>query len=80
MKTIHDGRYIALIELLRSKRIDMGLTHAEVASRLHVPRSWVGKVEQRERRLDVLDLWRLCQIYGMKLSELERVLAEDERP
>ena len=37
----------------------------ELADKLAVPHSWIGKVEQMERRLDVLEYVRLCQGIGI---------------
>lgn len=36
-----------------------------VAARLNVPHSWVAKVEQGERRLDVVEFARLCLALGL---------------
>ena len=79
MKTIHDSRYSKLIDLLRARRHELGLTQEQVARQLRVPRTWMGKVEQRERRLDFLEGWRLCQLYGLKLSAIEIILSADEK-
>ena len=37
----------------------------ELAEKLDVPHSWVGKVEQMERRLDIIEYIRLCQCIGI---------------
>ncbi len=81
MKTIYDDRYRMLIKRLRSRRLELGLTQERVARQLKVPRTWPGKIEQCERRLDLLEAWNLCRLYGISLSEIDRILsADDERP
>ena len=37
----------------------------KLAAELDVPHSWVAKVEQLERRLDVLEYVRLCHGIGV---------------
>jgi transcriptional regulator with XRE-family HTH domain len=81
VKTIYDDRYRMLIKRLRSRRLELGLTQERVARQLKVPRTWPGKIEQCERRLDLLEAWNLCRLYGISLSEIDRILsADDERP
>ena len=75
-KTIYDPRYARLINHLRRRRRELSLRQQDVADKLGVTRSWVGKVEQRERRLDVLELYRLCEIYRIEWAELEPLLKE----
>ena len=60
-KTIHSEDYRTLVTWLKSSRHKKGLSMREVADKLDVPHSWIGKVEQMERRLDVVEYLRLCQ-------------------
>lgn len=39
----------------------MGLTQAEVSSRLHRPQSFVSKYERGERRLDLVEFIKVCK-------------------
>lgn len=81
MKTIYSYHYTKLIHVLRSRRLELGLTQEQVAVELHVSRTWIGKVEQRERRLDLLETWHLCRLYGIPFSEIENILSSDvKRP
>ena len=81
MKTIHDPRYVRLIEHLKARRLALRLTQEQVTRQLHVPRSWMGKIEQRERKLDFLEAWRLCRLYGVSIGEIEKILSvEEKRP
>ena len=64
-KTLHAPEYRKLIEWLKSVRAERGLTMRELAAKLGVPHSYVGKVEQCERKLDVLEYLRYCQALGL---------------
>ena len=59
-KTIHTPEYSRLIQWLRIQRKAKGLTMRELGKELDVIHSWVGKVEQGERRLDIVEYVRIC--------------------
>jgi len=54
-----------LLVLLRSARIDAGLTQAQLAARLDQDQTFVSKYESAERRLDILELWEVCHEIGI---------------
>lgn len=56
-----------LRNLLRDMRIEAGLRQEDVAVRLGLPQSFVSKYESGERRLDVLELRRVCLAIGATL-------------
>lgn len=60
-KTLFTPEYAKLIEWLKEARAERGLTMRELAVELDVPHSYVGKVEQCERKLDVLEYVRYCE-------------------
>jgi hypothetical protein len=41
---------------------------------LDVPQSYVSKYESGERRLEAVELWRLCKHLGVTLGEVEVLL------
>ena len=61
MKTIHTAGYRALLAWLREQRLARGLSMRELARRLGIAHSWVGKIETGEHRLDVCEYIHLCQ-------------------
>ncbi|WP_417879701.1 helix-turn-helix domain-containing protein [Vibrio sp.] len=65
-KTLFTPEYAKLIEWLKEARAERGLTMRELAVKLDVPHSYVGKVEQCERKLDVLEYVRYCEALGVK--------------
>ncbi|MDO6613468.1 helix-turn-helix transcriptional regulator [Shewanella sp. 1_MG-2023] len=68
-KTLHAPEYRKLIEWLKSARIERGLTMRELAAELGVPHSYIGKIEQYERKLDVLEYIEYCK--ALKLEPYE---------
>ena len=76
-KTIFDPRYEALIAILTRARKRRRLSQATVAGTLGVSRTWVSKTETKERRLDVLELMRLCQVYRISAPDLVSMLQQE---
>lgn len=62
MSSIHDPRYRKLIEKLIKMRELNKITQAELAISLKKPQSYIAKVENYDRRIDVLELydWLNC--------------------
>ncbi len=56
MSSIHDPRYIKLIRELIAIRESKKITQIELATSLKKPQSYVAKVENLDRRIDVLEL------------------------
>lgn len=55
-----------LLAWLRSTREAQGLSMRDLAARLGKPHSYVQKVEQGERRLDVVEYVWYCESLGVK--------------
>lgn len=58
-----------LRELLRYLRLTAGLRQEDIAERLRVPQSVISKYESGERRLDILELRCLCELFGVTLQD-----------
>lgn len=69
MKSIHNKAYQQLLSLLRTKRLDRGITQEELASRLGVSQGIVSKIETHERRLDLIELREICLALGISFPE-----------
>jgi transcriptional regulator with XRE-family HTH domain len=54
-KSVHSPEYSALRAALSEARTKAGLSQRQLAARLHVPHSWVAKVENGERRIDLVE-------------------------
>lgn len=62
-KTIFNKEYQALVATLIDARTRLGLSQAEVAKFLNMQQSDISKIENLERRLDVLEFKKLISIY-----------------
>lgn len=59
-KTIHSKNYKILINLLRSKREERGITQTQLAELLGIEQAVLSKIETYERRLDIIELRTIC--------------------
>ncbi|MCT7324888.1 helix-turn-helix domain-containing protein [Ralstonia mojiangensis] len=73
-KSIYTEHYGLLLSTLREARKKAGLSQVELAKRLELTQSIIGKCERGERRLDVIELREWCGAIGLTLSELVRDL------
>lgn len=70
-KSINSPQNIKLIAWLKDQRSKQKLSMRELAERLDVPHSFVGKVEQGERRLDVIEFIQYCE--ALEVSPIEAI-------
>jgi transcriptional regulator with XRE-family HTH domain len=68
-KSIHTPEYAALRAHLHKIRTDAGLSQRDLAARLKVPHSWVAKVENGERRIDLVEF---CWFVGACGGDVEK--------
>lgn len=68
-KSIYSPEYEVLLEVLRTLRIESGVTQVELAARLKQSQSYVSKVERGDRRLDLVQLRTICLTLGSTLPE-----------
>ena len=57
---IRKSEYRIFGHVLRDARLQARLTQQELAKRLDLPQSFVSKYETGERRIDLLELRRIC--------------------
>jgi len=70
MSSIHDPRYQKLIkELIRMRELK-NITQVELASSLKKPQSYIAKVENLDRRLDIIELLDWLSALQTSISEL----------
>lgn len=74
MKSIHDGRYRQLIQQLISLREQREVTQVQLAAALGRPQSYVAKVENLDRRLDVVELADWLKALGESLVDFVATL------
>lgn len=70
VKSIYTDDYINIISTLRAIRINKNITQVEMAKLLNVTQSFVSKVENRERRLDVVELLTWIDVLGVSVEDV----------
>lgn len=70
MKTIYQDDYRKLINYITTIRKAKNLTQLEIAQKLEKPQSYIAKIENFERKLDILEFVQLCQILGVRPSDV----------
>mgnify|MGYP001220314934 CR=1 FL=1 len=76
-KSLYSVRYQRMATELRSARECRGWSQAYAADVVGCSRSWIGKIERRELRLDVVQLIHLCHHYGISIHRLLCRLEEE---
>lgn len=67
-KSIYTKDYKEILNHLKQARIDSGLSQQSVAAKLGKPQSYISKIESGERRLDVIELKKIAEIYNKDIS------------
>jgi transcriptional regulator with XRE-family HTH domain len=62
--------YRAVIDALKDARTKAEISQRELARRLGKPPSFVNKIEQLERRMDVLEFVAIAEAMNMQADEL----------
>lgn len=70
----HTDRYKKFQAALKAARKASGLTQAQVGKQLGRTQSYVGKYENGERRLDVIEFLDVAQVIGLDPSRLLKAL------
>ncbi len=68
-KSLHSPEHNRLITWLKKEREGRGLTMRDLAAKLETTHSLIGKVEQGERRLDVIEFIQYCD--ALEVSPLD---------
>lgn len=68
LKAAHSTEYKQIIERLKKARTEANLKQSDVAKRLGKPQSYISKIEARERRVDILEIKKLANIYKKPVS------------
>jgi len=72
-KTIHDERYRKLITELAHERVRLGVSQGELAAQIGMNQSDVSKIEQCEKRLDLLEFKLI--LTALRIHENHRLQA-----
>lgn len=73
--------YRAAIDVIKAARVEVGISQRELARRLGKPPSFVNKIEQLERRLDLVEFLAVAEAMGVPAVKLlTRVAAQLSSP
>ncbi len=80
-RPVDDPVYVRLIELMIAARKDAGVRQTDLAARLDQPQSYVSKVENRERRIDVAEYVAWMRALGIDpATHLTALTADSASP
>lgn len=77
MSSIYSEQYQLVIKKVREARREQGLTQAVVAERLGKPQSFLAKVENGERRLDVIEFIHLAQLLSLDPADVIKTIMDE---
>ncbi len=79
MKSIHQASNRVFLSLLVQARETAGMTQQQLADKLERPQSFVSKVENGERRLDVIEFLEFCRLLKADPCEILRAIPNQQR-
>ena len=68
MASVYSEEYQLVINALKKARKEKGITQAQLAEALGKPQSFIAKVENGERRLDVVEFVHLARLVDVNIS------------
>ena len=75
-----DERYRLVIDLLKRRRLELGLSQQALAERIGVHKQFVSRVELGERRLDVVEFVDVARALGLEPGTLVSSISSLENP
>jgi transcriptional regulator with XRE-family HTH domain len=63
--TIRTKAHRRLVALLTEARRRSGMRQVEVAKKLGHSQTWIARVESGERRIDVVEFYRMARLYDL---------------
>lgn len=64
LKSIYQDAYRALLAALVQARLEADMTQQQLADKLGRPQSFVSKIENGDRRIDVIEFLEICRLLG----------------
>ncbi len=68
-KSIHAKEYHSVISMIREYRESKGFTQKELAAKIGTDQTFISKVENSERRLDIIELRTICKALDISLVD-----------
>lgn len=63
-----DPAYLEMVSRFRALREHRSLSQRDLAKKLGKPQTYISKVETCERRIDLIEALRLCEVLGVTLE------------
>lgn len=76
---LRDDRYKGLLDRLKHRRAELGISQRELGERLHIHRQFVSRVELGERRLDVAEFVDFAQALELDPAALVAEMVRTSR-
>jgi len=70
VKTVFDPRYIEIVARIRAARKSKGISQFTLGEMLGKPQSFISKIENCERKLDLIEALNICDALDVQLSHL----------
>lgn len=75
-KSLNTKNYNVLLELLYQARVGLNLRQSDLAEKLKVPQSFISKIESGERRIDIIELYEICDALEIEFIDFVRRLTK----
>ncbi|MDU4291136.1 helix-turn-helix transcriptional regulator [Mixta calida] len=76
MPSIYPNDYRTVIAALVKARKEKRITQVQLALAMRVSQSVISKAERCERRLDIVEIMRICELLGVSVSSLTSAVPE----
>lgn len=73
-KSLFARPYVAIIERLIARRLELGITQAQLGKAFGEDQSFISRIERCQRRLDVYEYARFCRILKLDPAEPLRLI------
>ncbi len=71
-KIVKTKNYDIFVKIIKMARLKSEMTQVELAKKLKVQQSFISKYENNERKLDVLEFIKICQIISIRPTDIIR--------